>query len=102
MLYPRLMLNCAWVSQRLDVAEVLLRSRHFEQALAIACDVDGALAKGAASLPPLVRIPQRILDRAQDVRRAAELGLHLGAATQNGSRTPRRRMGVLDALERSL
>jgi hypothetical protein len=96
------MLNCAWVSQRLDVAEVLLRSRHFEQALAIACDVDAELTKGAASLPPLVRIPQRVLDRAQDVRRAAEMGTHIGAVAQDGSRTPRRRMGVLDALERSL
>jgi hypothetical protein len=95
------MLNCAWISQRLEVAEALLRTRHFAQSLAIVADVDGELVRGKATLPPLVRAPQRLLDRVEHVRSAAQSGLRLGQLAAPRGRASRR-LDVIEALERTL
>ena len=85
----------------MEVAEALLRTRHFEQSLAIVADVDDELVRGKATLPPLVRVPQQLLDRVEHARSTAETGLRLGQLVQTRGRAPRR-LDVIEALERTL
>jgi hypothetical protein len=95
------MLNCAWIEKRLEVAEALLRTRLFEKSLDIVADVDDELVRGKATLPPLVRVPQSIMDRVEHVRNTAENGLRLGQLVQTRGRAPLR-LDVIAALERTL
>jgi hypothetical protein len=95
------MLSCAWIEKRLEVAEALLRTRHFEKSLDIVADVDEELVRGKATLPPLVRVPQSLLDRVEHVRTTAESGLRLGQLVQTRGRAPLR-LDVIAALERTL
>ena len=100
--YPTaFMLNCAWISKRLEVAEALLRTRHFEKSLAIVADVDDEIVRGKPTLPPLVRVPQSIFDRMEHVRSTAETGLRLAELVQTRGRAPLR-LDVIAALERTL